>query len=160
MRRKVNSAFRAPNCGFNLFELVMVLAIVAVLGAIAVPRYALATARYRADAAARRIVADLALARAKAYGSSVSKTVTFDLETNSVTIPGVRGLKSASVDYVTRFDDDPYRAKLVSADFGEDTVVVFDIYGRPDSSGQVVVESGKIRKTIVLDPDTGEASVQ
>ena len=43
-------------------ELVLVMVIVATLAAIAVPRYAQATSRYRADAAARRIAADLSLA--------------------------------------------------------------------------------------------------
>ena len=52
--------------GFSLLEVVLVVAIIAVLAAIAAPRYGRAAGRYRADVAARRIVADLEYARLSA----------------------------------------------------------------------------------------------
>ncbi|MDH3583123.1 MAG: type II secretion system GspH family protein [Phycisphaerae bacterium] len=42
------------HAGFSLVELVMVLVIVAVAGAMAAPRYARAVGRYRTDAAVKR----------------------------------------------------------------------------------------------------------
>src|SRR5204863_23675 len=54
---------------FSLIEITLVLMVMGVLAALAVPRYASALARYRADAAARRIVADLDLARTTARSS-------------------------------------------------------------------------------------------
>ena len=41
-----------------------------------------------------------------------------------------------------------------------DAQVVFDGYGMPDSGGTVIVQWGSIQKTVVLDADTGKASVQ
>src|SRR5690606_27031377 len=60
--------------GFSLLELVMVLTIIAILAAIATPRYANAMARYRADLAARRIAADLLLAQRLARTESRSRS--------------------------------------------------------------------------------------
>src|SRR5438552_17658151 len=62
---------------FSLVELMLVMAIIAVVAAIAMPRYSASLARYRADMAARRIVAALALAQAKARATSSSQTITF-----------------------------------------------------------------------------------
>ena len=60
--------------GFTLIELVMVLAIIGLITAIAAPRYAASLARYRAESAARRVAADLALARREAAASSSSRS--------------------------------------------------------------------------------------
>lgn len=146
--------------GFSLLELVLVLAIIATLSAIAVPRYAASVTGYRADAAARRIAADLSLARTNAYSSSRNVTVVFDLAADEVTIVGVPHLNDPGSDYVTSLSAEPYRARLVSANFGGDSQVVFDLHGIPDSSGQVVIEVGNVQRTIVLDRGTGKAAAQ
>src|SRR5688500_12739493 len=61
--------------GFSLIELVLVVATIAVLSAIAVPKYADAMNRYRVDLAAKRVVADFALARSSARGSGLGQVV-------------------------------------------------------------------------------------
>lgn len=146
--------------GFTLLELLMVIAIMAIFAAMAVPRYADAAARFRADAAARRIAGDLGLARGEARAASQTKTVTFDVNSDRVSIAGIGGLDSASSPYVTSLGEEPYRAALVSADFGGDAEVVFDGYGVPDTGGTVLVQVGQNQKKISLDGDTGKASVQ
>jgi prepilin-type N-terminal cleavage/methylation domain-containing protein len=45
--------------GFSLLELVMVVAIVGIVSAIAVPRYSTAACNYRAEVAARRVAKDI-----------------------------------------------------------------------------------------------------
>jgi len=150
----------APPRAFSLVELVLVLAIAATLYAMAAPRYASATANYRAQAAARRIAADLALARTAAYNTSQPKTVSFDLQANTITISGLGGLDNSSQQYATDLAAEPYRASLISADFGGQGEVVFDMYGMAGSAGMVIVESGGTRHTVVLDSASGEATVQ
>lgn len=146
--------------GFSLLELVLVLGILVTISAIVLPRYGTAVARYRADAAARRVVADLGFARTTAYETSRMQVVDFNLYSDQIVIPYAAGLDSTSSLYVTDLRDEPYRGRLVYASFAGDPAVVFNIYGIPDSGGEVIIKVGNIQKTIVLDADTGEASVQ
>ena len=64
------AARRAASCsargGFSLFELLIAMSVIAIIAAVAVPRYASSVGRYRAESAARRVAADLTLAQAKA----------------------------------------------------------------------------------------------
>jgi type II secretory pathway pseudopilin PulG len=136
------------------------MAIMVTLGAIAAPRYANTLANYRADAAARRLVADLNLAREKAFQSSQSRTVTFVPEDGQLSILNVQDLNTPGPTYVTKLHDKPYQAELISADFGGDSQVVFDGFGVPDSGGTAVIQAGGTQRTVVLNADTGEAEVQ
>lgn len=146
--------------GFSLLELVLVLAILAVLAAIAAPRYAGAASRYRADCAARRIAADLGMARGRARAASASRSVVFTLSPASYKMPGVRDPDRPGSDYTVNLSEEPYRVTLVSVNFGGDAQVVFSGYGLPDSGGTVRVRAGDCEKTVVLEPANGEVSVQ
>src|SRR5438067_829946 len=101
---------------FTLIELVMVLALVAVLAGIALPRYARSVARYQADATARRICADLTLAQSRARLTSSTVTVTFTPASNQYSIPGMPdpNLKGSS-SYTINLSAQPYPTTLVSA---------------------------------------------
>lgn len=145
---------------FSLLELVLVLAILGILAAMAVPRYGTAVARYQAEMAAKRVVADLALARARARITSTQRTVAFTPAADQYQLPGVADLKNSAADYLVDLSARPYHANLLSADFGGDGTVIFDGYGAPDSSGQVIVQVGDVQKIIALDQNTGKASVQ
>ena len=152
---------RAKRCGgFSLFELVIVMVIVAIMAAIATPRYGQAIARYRTAAAARKVAADLTLARKRARVSSTSQVVNFDVANNGYQLPGVADMKTSASDYSVILSSAPYHARIVSADFDGDGDVTFDGYGVPDSGGTVVVAVGNYSKTIVLDADSGKAEVQ
>lgn len=144
--------------GFSLVELTLVVAILAVVTAMALPRFANSLTRYRLDAAARRIAADLELARQAAQQTSASRTVTFS-PPNTYRLQNVKALDSQATDYDVDLRLEPYHAQIVSADFNGDAVVVFNGHGVPDSGGTVVIQVGTDQKTIVLDPDTGQASI-
>jgi len=146
--------------GFNLLELVLVLAIVATLAAIATPRYAAAATRYRADLAARRIIADLTLARSRAMSSSKSQNVIFNIDESQYLLPGLRDLRNPSVDYAVSLSEHPYRSKLIGADFGGTQTLTFDGWGNPSSGGWIQLQVGNETRTILLDAQTGKATVQ
>jgi prepilin-type N-terminal cleavage/methylation domain-containing protein len=146
--------------GFTIMELVMVLLIIAMVAALGVARYGDAVQRYRADAAARRIVADMALARSKARMQSQSQAVVFNLAASSLSLPNVPDMDHPPAAYQVRLGDAPYYARLMSVNFGGASQVVFDGYGSPAASGTIVVAAGGYTKTVVLSHVTGRAAIQ
>ena len=146
--------------GFTLLDLMMAMAVIVVVAAIATPRYANALTRYRAEAAARRVAADLGLARQTAKSTSSSRTIGFNPGNHSYVIPNVRELDSAGTMYRVQLQDPPYQAQIVSVDFGGDATLIFDGFGIPDSGGFVIVQAGDYQYTVVVDPETGAAQVQ
>lgn len=146
---------------FSLIELVVVLVIVGVVATIAIPRYSNALIRYRVDAAANRVAADLELARAEASKTSSNCTIRFYTAGDWYRLEGVPDfMRGTGVDYNVHLDQDPYIAKIVSVDFGGDNIVIFDGYGLPDSGGNMVIGAGFTEKTIILDSQTGKATIQ
>lgn len=144
-------------------ELVLVLGIVVTLAAIAVPRYVNSIARYRVDAAARRIAADLAYAQNAARAGSTSVTLAFNLSTSSYSVSGVPDLSRPTASYAVNLATDPYTSKLNSVSFpnGQNAVqVIFDGYGYPNSAGTIVLTSGVFSKTVLLDPSSGKVTIQ
>jgi len=146
--------------GFSLLELVIVVAIMSIVAAIAVPRYGQAAARYRIDVAARRIAQDLWLASRQARNAGAPRTVAFNIAASQYTISNLAGLDRAAQSYRVDLLAEPYCSRVDSADFGGDVTVVFNGYGQADSGGQVVLRSGGFTRTITLDAASGKARVQ
>lgn len=157
-----NAAARRARGAFTLIELVLVIVSVAVLSAIAVPRYAAALSRYRVDLAAKRVAADLMLARSQARLSSTRQPVDFSAPSNGYTLTGMASPDGGAGGYIVRLDQEPYKAAVGAVSFGDAaaTAVWFDRYGMPDQGGTVVVSSGGYEKTIALDAVTGKAVVR
>lgn len=145
---------------FSLLELVMVVAIIGIVAAIAVPRYAEALSRYRAASAARRIAQDVILARSQARQAGVQRRVTFNLTSHTLIISDAAAGASSFLDSETHLDRAPYDARLVQADFGGDLQLTFDGYGDPDSGGVIVVAAGDAQRSVVLDAASGKVTVQ
>lgn len=142
---------------FSLLELVLVLAILATVSAIAMPRLAVASARYQVETAARRVAADLRLARARAQAASASQSVVFTLSPARYSITGMADLDRPANAYQVNLAGEPYRCELLQATFGGDQTVVFDGFGRPDSAGTIELRCGVWTKTLTLER-SGEVS--
>ena len=140
--------------------MVYVVLIIGILAAIAAPRFNSSLARQRVEGAARRIVMDLALAQRYAKRSTINQTVQFDSSTHEYSLVGMPHPDLASLEYGVSLTEDPYGAVVVSADFGGDEELVFNVYGMPDSGGSVVIRVGDQIRTVTVDADTGEASLQ
>ncbi len=161
--RRIHNDGCRTSIGFSLLETVLVIAIIAILTAVAVPRYAGASSHYRAELAARRICSDLNWAAARARSTGDKRVVIFDQSENSYSIvtedePQIDD--NSLEDRVVNLGDRPYESSVTSAVFGDDGGVVFDAYGRPDSGGTVRVQNGRFAKTVVLNGVSGKAKVQ
>ena len=145
-----------------MVELLLVIATVAILSAIAVPRYAGSLARYRVEMAAKRVAADLMTARTRARVTSTRQVVDFTAPADGYTLVGMPAPDGAAGDYAVRLSDEPYKATLGAVSFGDAAAaeVWFDRYGTPDHAGTVVVTSGGFQRTVALDPVTGKAVVR
>ncbi len=146
--------------GFSLFELVLTIVIMLIMARIAVPRFANAISNQRVNAAARRIAADLSRAQKLAKSASTSQTVTFTTSTSQYTITGLTDLDRSTASYVVKLSDSPYRVSLGATNLGNDTNLVFDGYGVPDSGGSIVVQVGNYTKTVTVAAGTGEVAIQ
>ncbi len=140
----------------------MVALILAILAAAAVPKYADALSRFRVDAAARRIAADLATAQARARAASSSLSIVFTLppQGSRYQIIGMKDPDRPAATYTVNLADSPYLATLSSASFGGDATLVYSGYGIPDSGGTIIVYCGQYARTIAIDATTGIAALQ
>ena len=133
------------SAGFTLIELVIVMVIVGVLAAIALPRMSQAAERQRLDAASKRVIADFALAQTRARAASESVTINFDLDTNSYQLDAVGG------DAITvQLGEEPYGVKLSFAEFGTGTTATFNGFGLPTATGEIMLSTNQGTTTILL----------
>jgi prepilin-type N-terminal cleavage/methylation domain-containing protein len=144
---------------FTLIELVLVAAIFGLIASIAVPRVAGFVAARHVEAAARRVVADVALAQRQAKFTSFNHKVTFSVADSAYLLPEVFDPDHPGGEYKVELDEEPYSAAIASAELGGDEEIIFDGYGIPDSGGTIVIRCGRYEKTLTVDPDTGRVSV-
>ena len=156
MRRTHTTTTRQQRRGFSIVEVVCVVVILAILGAMGLPRYAAFTANQQLEGVARRITADLAYAQRNARQSSASRTVVFDTVNHKYTLNGVMDPDHKSKAYAVRLGDEPYRARIVSASFGGDAQLVYDGFGTPDSGGTLIIAVGSTQKSITVDAGGGK----
>ena len=152
-----------PTChlAFSLIELVLVMTIISTLAAIAVPRYADALARYRADAAAQRVITDLDYARQLAQSTSISVCVRINANNEQLRLIDIPDPDDpGSLHTTTELWSRPDYAQVNTSDFGGDNKIIFDGFGDPDSGGEATISVGSQMRTIALDVDTGKAVVQ
>ena len=150
---------RSTRLGFTLIELMAVIVIVCVITAIAMPRYAAASARYRIEASSRRLMADIAFTQARARARSINQSITFNLSKGQYQFVSLADPDRPSTTYTVDLTLEPYRSRITSASFGTGgTTLTFNGYGVPLRGGTVVLEADGLAAKVVVDADTGGIS--
>ncbi len=172
----VRHQLRSFRRAFSLVELTMVMLVMGILAAVAAPRYFESIARFRVEAAALRIAADLnhVRARAKMKGLSAPEWVVFYPNFELYQLVNDPDPNWKSYEYWVDLWKSAYPVDLVSveftntAGFTSNSSVKFDLYGKacsgdflpaPLVSGEIIVQSGNQQRTVTIDPVTGEARV-
>jgi type IV fimbrial biogenesis protein FimT len=146
--------------GFTLVDLTITVLIMGVVAATASPKFAALLTSYTAEAAARRVAADLNYAASAAAQTSQSVTVTFDVPGDSYGVTGVASPDHPGSAWAVSFTNGSTNVTLVSVDFAASQSVTFNAYGRPNNPGSIILSSGSDSATIVVDAATGRATVQ
>lgn len=150
---------RETRRGFSLAEVFLVVVIMSILSAIAVPRIANFLAGQRLAAASRRIVTDLGFAQRRAKTTGVVQKVKVETGTRTLELEGLTDPDHPGQPYVLKLADEPYTLSSIAADFGGGVQeVAFDAYGMPDVSGTITMTVGEYQRIINVDSDTGRAT--
>jgi prepilin-type N-terminal cleavage/methylation domain-containing protein len=149
---------------FSMVELVIVVLVMGIFAAVAIPTFYDSLLFHRVESAARRIKADLELARRTARATSTEQSFTVIGKTYS-TSAAVADLDKPTQTYSVDLAKAPYLLDVVTASFGGFTEVRFNGYGlpvKPDgtplATGTITVWCSSRRCTITLEP-TGEVTI-
>ena len=147
--------------GLTLIDLVIALLVIGVLSAVAAPRFVHMLGRYRVDAAASRMQADLEYARQQARTHNQSRTVIFDAAAHTYELTDAAHPDHPGGTYVVSLSD-AGEVALKAASFGAENAprVTFDLYGRPDSGGSVVLTAGPSQRSVRVDGTTGRVTIE
>lgn len=148
----------APRRAVTIIELIVVIMVMAIMAAVAAPAFFETLLHHRVESAARRVKADLDLARHVARLKSASQSVAFTASGYSLSA-AVNALDDPVQVYSVDLTAAPYELSTVTANFDNSTSVSFDGHGAPSSGGDVVLVSKGHRCTVTLDEATGEITI-
>lgn len=145
----------ANHAAFTLLEIALVVAIIAILAAVALPRSNAALTRTRADAAATRLVGELGWLRERAIATGRAHTAAFSGLRCQFTASNDDGKDEtlAEIDFAL----EPYRLDGLTISLGGPTTLKFDAYGAVDHAGTIVVQVVDEARTVTIDAATGRA---
>jgi prepilin-type N-terminal cleavage/methylation domain-containing protein len=148
-------ATRPIRAAFSLVELVIVMVVMAVFAAVAVPRVSGSVNRYRADLLAARVAADLVRLQRQARKTSATLSMKFDAASELYATEGLADPDRPGATLVVAADQEPYSGDLVSAAFGTPIVpiVQFNGHGLPAAAGTVVIGVKHERRQIDINAD-------
>jgi type II secretory pathway pseudopilin PulG len=143
-----------------MIELVIVLLIMSILTAVAAPTFFGSLLLHRVESAARRVKADLELARTQARLTSASQSATFTNSAGTYALSlGIKSLDKPGAIYTVDLKKEPYKLTSATANFSGAPSVSFDGYGTPNSGGTVVLTAKSYQCTVTLNGVTGDVTI-
>jgi prepilin-type N-terminal cleavage/methylation domain-containing protein len=166
--RKLKTILRR---GFTLIEVVMVIVIVGILTAIAIPRFQ-AFYAVKLDGAAKKLISDIRYVQQIAISNHTSTRIVFDsaAERYRAEEESPRGSNFwraisspfMSGSMITDFTNDPQYAgvNITGPSFGSSSTLMFDWRGQPVSGGEVTLSYRDNTRRIEVVATTGQVRAQ
>jgi prepilin-type N-terminal cleavage/methylation domain-containing protein len=145
----------AARGAFTLVELIVVIAILAAVATLAIPRFANSHNVERLTAALRRVEADLLNARTLATQRSAAHMVEFNEPARSYRVRAGTVASPGPIEYTVDLAAEPYGLTQVVLGSFSSASVVFDGYGRPAVGGKITLRLADLEVEFDLDQDTG-----
>ena len=143
--------------GFSLVELIVVIVIIASLGAIAAPRFASADVSYRTSGAAHQLADAIRDAATQARNRSTSVRIRISASSDNFS-----AAVQSPLEYIALFNttDRPFNIEIIEVKFADSssflTVNGFGVYS---TSVNIKVGVGKAIQTVMVDADAGTVTV-
>lgn len=156
----------SPRRGVALVDMVISVGVMGILAAVAIPRFADASANLRAESTARRVAAELNFARRTAILTSRTTTITFVVTPASYTMTNVPDPYQRAANLATTLADVDANARFGTVQFDGGLTLSFNPYGRPLASNGALASStiqvkvGGRQRNVTIDLALGEAVVQ
>jgi prepilin-type N-terminal cleavage/methylation domain-containing protein len=144
---------------FTLLELVVVISIITILAAMAVPRFAASLNVQRAAAAAERVAQDLQYAQQYARQHATPVTIRFEPAANRYTLDGVPDLNHPASPFITDLNAPPLAADLRGVTLTTGTTLTYNGFGLASGKGSIAVACGRVQRTVIVAPPDGQATV-
>ncbi len=146
-------------CAFTLIELVMVISILGITAAIALPRFSHANANYRLKAAANRVIQDFNLAIKQSQSISQNVTILFNKNNHSYQITNLPSLNDPTKTYQVELKHHPYQVKIraVIMTAGGNSLLINPME-QLRKSGTITLQYGNKTRSISFDADTNLAT--
>lgn len=125
----MNANSKAIKHGFSMIELTIVITIVGVIAAIAVPRFADAGSGRRLSAAKRTLIADIQMVKLRARATSKIHVIKFYTNENKYIVVEGTDLNRDAIIHTRDFDDDPFAISMSRTSLVGDNVVVVSAMG-------------------------------
>lgn len=146
--------------GLSILEVICALTIIAVFAAAGTPKFAKAIAGRRAEAAARRVAADLEWLRSIAQVTSTSQSIVINAAANSYSLTGFTDPDLPATAYSVNLASSTYKSTIASINLGGVATLSFNGYGIPSVGGTIVVQSGQATRTVTIDGASGNITWQ
>lgn len=152
---------KAFNPGFSLIELVIVVAILGVITAIAVPRFADASSGRKLQAARTAIIADIENLKLKARASSSQYVIMFDIDNERYVFAKGNEVTRDSIVFVRELDEEPFGIQIHRTNRSATGTAIITPFGDLSPPVTIEITDGSTIIRIDLDgvPDAGTSPV-
>lgn len=144
---------------FSLIELILVVSIVGVVSAIALPRLGSVLDTHRVDQAAARLANDLELLRTAARARSTTTTLTVNGKFSEWTLSGTKDPAAADPDSTVRLAEAPYFASFDSSVTPGELVLTFNPSGIPSQTYRFTIRSGAQSRSVTINRPGGAIEI-